>query len=186
MTMGCLMAERELSAKLKRLGHEYFKDFNPAAAARRAGYSEGYARVDVYKALANPSMQKYLCELAGQLIDSTDITPEEVIRGYVRIARADMRHYMTWGANGMTLFPSETLSDAQAYAVSEVSETVSISPAGTETRKVKFKLESKAHAQDALAKYFDLWKEGEKAKAVAEAFGQGMLGLIKAQENGPR
>lgn len=177
------MAERELSAKIKAFCREYLKDFSAAAAARRAGYSESYATVDAHKLLAKPSVQKFLGDLTGKLIDETDITPEEVLRGYVRIARADMRHYMTWGPDGMQLFASETLSDAQAYAVSEVSETVTILPSGQETRRVKFKLESKSHAQDALSKYFDLWKESEKAKAIAEAFGQGMVGLLKARDD---
>lgn len=58
----------------------------PATAAKEAGYSDSYARVDVYRVLASPSVQ----ERIQARIDEAQIDSDEVLGTLVSHMRADL------------------------------------------------------------------------------------------------
>jgi len=87
-------------------------------SARAAGFGAADTGIGG-KLLGRPHVK---AEIARQLAKQ-DITSELVLAELSRVAYSEMRDYATWGPEGITLKPSEELSDVAAAAVSEVSET---------------------------------------------------------------
>jgi hypothetical protein len=96
------------------------------------------------------------------------ITPERVLREYARIAFADLRRVADWGPDGLVLKTPETLSDADAAAISE------ITAAGTGGRRYRVKLYDKKAALDAIARHLGMFaaaprrQEGDMPEDLAE------------------
>ncbi len=65
---------------------EYLKDFNTAAAARRAGYSQKTATNKGYLMLRNPLIQAELDRLQNRREVRTQITTDEILKRLMRIA----------------------------------------------------------------------------------------------------
>lgn len=152
---------------------EYLIDLDGTAAYLRAGYQprrNETARVEASKLLTKPNILAALTAERTRLASLLEITPEKVLREYARLAFSDMRKYVTWGTHGIRVHDSSALSEDQARAVGEVSETV-----GEKTRTFRFKLHDKKGALDSLAKHLDLFHEYAAAKEV----GAGLAGLLE-------
>jgi phage terminase small subunit len=113
-----------LNAKKTQFVREYLVDMNAAAAARRAGYSERTAGQQGFRLLQEPEVAQAIQEAIDARSRRTEITADRVLRELARLAFADQRAVMTWGPGGIVLRPSEDLTDDEAAAVVEVSETV--------------------------------------------------------------
>lgn len=92
-------------------------------------------------------IQARLEELRLEIAAKYDLTESNIYKQCASILNADARNYTIWGPNGVTLVDSMTLTESQALAVEEVSETVT-KDGGT----VKFKLHSKTRALELGAK----------------------------------
>ncbi|MGH7044956.1 MAG: terminase small subunit [Stellaceae bacterium] len=79
------------------------------------------------------------------------VTPERVLQEYARIAFADLRRVADWGPDGFVLKTPETLSDADAAAISE------ITPAAGGTGSYRVKLYDKKAALDAIARHLGMF-----------------------------
>lgn len=148
------MGQKTLTAKQARFVEEYLIDLNASAAARRAGYSHKRSDAIGFDLLRNTEIQAAIAIEQRERSARTGITADRVIAEIAKIAFADPRKVMTWGPSGVTLKDSETLSDADAAIVSEVSE--SISQAGS---SVKVKLHSKLDALEKLAKHVGVYSQ---------------------------
>lgn len=148
---------------------EYLCDLNATQAALRAGYSSRSAAKLGFQLLENPRIQSALLAERQRLAASLEITPERVLHEYARLAFSDMRRYSSWGPAGVTLRASTELSDDDAMAIAEVSETI-----GEKTHAVRFKLHDKKGALDSLAKHLDLFHEQANAKDI----GVGLAALL--------
>jgi len=153
------MARAGLTAKQARFVEEYLVDLSAAAAARRAGYSEKMADRIGYQLLEKTRVQSAIEAAQKERSARTGITADRVIAEIAKIAFADPRKVMAWGPSGVTLKDSETLSDADAAIVSEVSE--SISQAGS---SVKIKLHSKLDALEKLARHVGVYDAESRIK----------------------
>lgn len=158
-----------LTGKQLRFVEEYMIDMNAAAAARRAGYAPKRADAVGFNLLRKTEIQETIQAKRQERSASTGITAERVIQEIARIAFADPRVVMEWGANGITLRNSSSLTDDQAAAVMEVSETRSESGGS-----IKVKLHNKVEALEKLAKHVGLYNprsgdDDSQAKAVADA-----------------
>ncbi len=91
--------------------------------------------------LKNDRIQARLAVLRAEAAERYKVTPDNIFMRTGSILNADMRNYMTWGPNGVTLKPSSELTPEQSAAVEEVTETVT-KDGGT----VKIKLHSKTKA----------------------------------------
>ena len=97
--------------------------------------------------LKNDRIQARLAVLRAEAAERYKVTPDNIFMRTGSILNADMRNYMTWGPNGVTLKPSSELTPEQSAAVEEVTETVT-KDGGT----VKIKLHSKTKAIELGAK----------------------------------
>jgi phage terminase small subunit len=146
---------RELTPKQARFVEEYLVDLNGAAAVRRAGYKQKNADVIAFQLLGKTLVQEALNAAQRERSARTGITADRVIREIARVAFADPRAVMEWGPNGVALRDSKALSDDEAAAVAEVSETWTDSGGGS--RKVK--LHDKVAALEKLARHVGLYEE---------------------------
>lgn len=135
----------ELTPKQARFVSEYLIDLNATQAYIRAGYkytSLQVANSNSIALLTNHKVQSAIQEAQKARESRTLVTQDRVIQELARLGFSDMRDYVEWGPNGVKLKPSSELTEAQARAVIEVSETIT-KDGGT----IRFKL---ANKQDAL------------------------------------
>jgi phage terminase small subunit len=76
------------------------------------------------------------------------VTAERVLQEYARIAFADLSHFFEWGPEGIVVKASETLSDADVAAVSEITASGGA---------YRVKLYDKKAALDAIARHLGMF-----------------------------
>ncbi|MGN7611592.1 terminase small subunit [Magnetococcales bacterium HHB-1] len=80
---------------------------------------------------------------------------QQVCQALANIAFADIRHYLNWSDAGVQIKPSTEISEAQAKAISEISETINKDG----SRSVKLKLYDKQTALTQLGKHLGMFVE---------------------------
>lgn len=83
-------APKKPSTRRRKLEDAVLNGETPAKAARGAGYSESFARVDVYRVLANPSFQERLEKRRAEAQRRADIHTDSIIGSLVEIANASL------------------------------------------------------------------------------------------------
>lgn len=96
-------------------------------------------------------IQARMVVLRKEIAAKYDLTEANIYKQCAAILNADVRNYTKWGPRGVTLVDSGELTEAQALAVEEVSETVT-KDGGT----VRFKLNSKVKAMELGAKILSM------------------------------
>jgi phage terminase small subunit len=142
-------AERGLTEQQRRFIREYLVDLNARAAARRAGYSAAAAPNAARWLRENPALLAAV--RAGQARHHRRLraTADRVLRDHARIAFSDMRNFVTWGRDAVTLVPAERLG-AERAALALVS-------AGPEEPTL-IRLHDKRRALDAVARHLGLFR----------------------------
>lgn len=103
-------------------------------------------------------------EIAGRAA-RLGVTPERVLREYARIAFADLRRVADWGPEGLVLKRPAALDDADAAAISEITE------AGAGSGNYRVKLYDKKAALDAIARHLGMFvrpPRRQEASATAD------------------
>ena len=77
------------------------------------------------KLAADAKVQSRVQELREKAAEANEVTIERIVAEVVKVAFANQRDLMKWGPEGVKLRASDELTDEQAAAVSEVSETIS-------------------------------------------------------------
>lgn len=160
--MGKMRGDPELNPRQARFVAEYLLDLNATQAAIRAGYSPETANQQASRLLAHAKVANAIAKGKAARSRRTEITQDRVLLELARIAFADPRDYFVWGPRGVVVKPSTTLTDEQAPAVAEVSQTITgiettiddtgkevTSPLGT----IRVKLADKQAALALLAKH---------------------------------
>lgn len=114
-----------LTPKQARFIQEYLIDLNPTRAYIRAGYSvksEAVAMAAGSRLLSNVKVAVAIAEAKQARAARTNITQDKVLRELARLGFTDMRDYIEWGPDGVTLKSSSELTADQAAAVIEVTE----------------------------------------------------------------
>lgn len=129
------MGERagKLTARQERFVQEFLIDLNSSAAATRSGY-KGDPNTTGPRLLQHPGVAAEIAKRQAVLRESLQVTQEMIVRELAKIAFGDQRQIMSWGKKGIRLRESVELTDDQAAAVAEISETVT---AAGGTLKVK-------------------------------------------------
>lgn len=140
--------KRELTPKQARFVEEYLIDLNATAAAWRAGYKNPEIGRQL---LAKNNVKKAIEEALAKRSARTAITQDRVLKELARIAFLDPRKVFKWGPGGVTLLPSEGLTEDDAAAISEVSESTSESGGS-----IKGKLLDKLKALELLGKHLGM------------------------------
>lgn len=143
-----------LTPKQQRFVEEYLVDLNAAGAARRAGYGLKAAMRMGSENLAKPAIAAAIEVRQKVLREKAEITADMVIRELAKIAFGDQRRLMSWGPGGVKLRASADLSDEEAAAVAEVSETTTLNGGS-----LKIKAHDKVGALKLLGEHLGLFKQ---------------------------
>lgn len=141
-----------------------------------AGYKArgANARAAASKLLTNDNVAAFIEEFRGKLRKESGITAERVLNEYAKIAFSNMRAYSTWGPSGIELRDSEELTDDEAAAVAQMSQTIT-----KDGGSLKFKLHDKLQALKDLAQHLGLF---DKASGDDGQFDDWLEQLAEAKE----
>jgi phage terminase small subunit len=148
-----------MTPKRQRFVEEYLVDLNATQAAIRARYSPKRADAIGHDLLSFTEVKNAIDEALEERRKKNEVTAERVIQELARIAFVDLRKVSSWGPNGVTLLPSEGLTDDEAAIVAEVSETTSET-----SGSIKFKRFDKLKALELLGKHLGMFVERTENK----------------------
>jgi phage terminase small subunit len=153
--------------KRQRFVEEYLKDMNATQAAIRAGYTTRTAKAAGCKLLTFSDVKNAIKAALEARKKKNEVTAERVIQELARIAFVDPRKVFKWGPNGVTLLPSDKLTDDEAAIISEVSETTTESGGS-----IKGKRFDKLKALELLGRHLGMFVDrteitGEKGGPIA-------------------
>lgn len=83
--------EKKLTLKQQRFADEYVIHGNIERAAINAGYSEGYARGNAHKLVANVSIKSYIDERLEELKKESIAEQDEVLQYLTAVMRGEMK-----------------------------------------------------------------------------------------------
>ncbi|NPV26402.1 MAG: terminase small subunit [Firmicutes bacterium] len=147
----------KLTPKQQRFVEEYLIDLNATAAAIRAGYSAKTAHEQGAQLF---SIREAIDKAIAERSKRTGINQDRVIREYARIGFAKITDFVEWDDFGsIRLKPSCDLSEDDAAAIIEVSETEIELPSGGTKRTRKIKLHGKCPALEKLGKHLGMFKD---------------------------
>jgi len=146
--------DQGLTPKQERFAAEYLVDLNATQAAIRAGYSPKTAGAQGEQLLRNVRISTAVSKAMAKRAQATGVTAERVIKELARVAFADPRGILEWGPDGVKLRKSADLTDDQAAAVAEVSESRTAA-GGT----LKAKMHDKVRALELLGKHLGLFTD---------------------------
>ncbi|MHC4864670.1 MAG: terminase small subunit [Planctomycetota bacterium] len=144
-----------LTFKQRRFVDEFLIDLNATQAAIRAGYSEKSARQIGSELLGKAVLFAEVRRAINDRRDESIMDVDELLSEYSRLGRSDILNYVTFEGKDVVLRNSDELAESEARAISEVSEKVNKDG----SKSISFKLHSKPHALDSLAKYYKLFVE---------------------------
>ena len=140
-----------LTDKQRLFCHYYMQSFNAYQAAIKAGYSENYARVDIYRLLEKPSIKLYLNKLKEQQKSEFLLSQERILNRHSQIAFSDINDYIN--ADG-TL--KENTDGTLIKKITIKTSKVEIEGAYKENSTVSIELEDRKDSLKFLTKYLNL------------------------------
>ncbi len=141
--------KKKFTPRQEKFIEEYIAKGNAAEAARNAGYSVKTADRIGHALLRNLEIADEIARRRAE-IRKTSITPERIVREYLQLLNANMKDYAAWGPGGVKPRPSDTLTEEQTAAISEIAETQS---------GIKIKLHDKKGILDSLARIAGMFVE---------------------------
>lgn len=144
---------------------EYCVDLCGKAAAIRAGYSEVRASRTASELLRKPHVLEMVRQQMAAREARTLVNQDRVVQELARIAFADLRSYMKFGPGGVCMRDSNELTEDEARALVEVTESQG------ETRTIKIKLADKIAALRELGKHLGV--SGKVSARVSVSVGEG-------------
>lgn len=85
-----MISDMKLTIRQQKLVDEYIKTGNAYQAAINAGYSESYAKVDVHKALAKPSLKQALDQRMAELKKKSIADQDEILQYLTSVVRGEI------------------------------------------------------------------------------------------------
>ncbi len=150
-----------LTDRQQRFVEEYLVDLCPGPAAVRAGYGQKSA-ARVGRRLRGLAPVRAAIEAAmARRSERLGITQDRVVAELARIAFADIREFVDWDGDGVTVRASRELGPEQTACVAEIVES-----AGKTGKGVRIKLHGKIQALAALARH--LGHDGPEREAPAD------------------
>ena len=107
-------------------------------------------------------VKKAVDEALAERGQRTEITQDRILRELARIAFADPRNVFEWGPDSVTLKNSASLSDDDAAAVSEVSQTITESGGS-----IKAKMYDKQKAIELLMRHMGMFVDKKQIELDA-------------------
>lgn len=155
----------KLTQKQKRFVAEYLCDLNATQAAIRAGYSQKTAARIGVELLNKTQVAEAIQKAMKRREKRTEVSQDRVVAELARVAFGDLRGAVTWGPGGVKLVDSQDLTDDEAAAIAEVSETVTKDGGST-----RIKRHDKVKALELLGRHLSMFadKVNHTISAVAE------------------
>jgi phage terminase small subunit len=157
--------KKSMNAKRKRFVLEYLVDMNGTAAAVRAGYSVRTAKEIAYELLRDPSVQAELSKQMARVAERLEMRVEDVVREYVKIARANITDFLSFGPDGVDLKHSSERTPEQLAAIAEVR----MFAGGDGKKSVALKLHSKTDALLALGRHLGMFVDRHDLRVEGKA-----------------
>jgi len=148
----------DLNAKQRRFVDEYLIDLNATQAAIRSGYSKKSAGIGGFDLLKNPNVAAAIEARMKARAKRADINQDRVLLELARIGFSDIRRVIKWGPNGATLKQSSEITEDDAAAISEISQTA---------HGIKIKFHSKPAALQLLGQHLGTFKDGNGSEDEA-------------------
>ena len=145
---------KALTPKQTRFVEEYLVDLNATQAAIRSGYSAKNADKIGPELLGKTRVSQAVAKAIQTRSERTKITTDRVLKEFSRIGFSDMRDFMSWGSDGVKVKDSGDLTEDQARAVAEVSETK-----GDKGGAIKLRLHDKQAALVNCARHLGMFKD---------------------------
>jgi len=142
----------KLTEKQEAFVREYLIDLNATKAAERAGYSKKTAYSIGQENLKKPEIQTALKEAIENRQKRTEVTQDMVVEQLAKIAFSDLKDFVSWGEDGITLRSSEEVDGTILQSVSEM-----MLPKGG--AKTEIKLNDKMKALELLGKHLGMFKD---------------------------
>lgn len=161
--------ETGLTDKQKQFCHEYLIDLNATQSCIRAGYSEDTASEMGYENLGKPQIQNYIAELKAIRAKRCEITQDNVLKEYAKIAFSDIRHF--YDAEGNLRKPHQLDDNAAAGLSSvDVDEIKEYDREKGQNNVIgvtkKIKLYNKISALDSLGKHLGLFEKDNNQRKM--------------------
>jgi phage terminase small subunit len=145
----------KLTDKQQRFVDEYLIDpTNQTQAAIRAGYPPKTACEQASRLLTNVKVKEAIEKEMAERAKRTGITKDRVLQEIAKIAFANMKDFVKWTPDRVYLIHSDELSDIDAAAIAEVSETI-----GEFGTSVKIKLHDKKGTLELLGRHLGLFND---------------------------
>jgi phage terminase small subunit len=149
----------------RRFAEEYLADFNAYAAARRAGYSERTAALNMTKMKRHPATAALIASLIETRRQPIRAEADRVIEEYARIAFADIGRLANWSDKRLRLKPKRRV------ALEDTAAIASVGPIGKSLRTrgatLHLRLHDKVYALDMLARHLGLLDPRMPGRALA-------------------
>jgi phage terminase small subunit len=129
-------------------------DLNATQAAIRSGYSAKNADKIGPELLGKTRVAQAVAKAMQTRSERTKITTDQVLKEFSRIGLSDMRDFVSWGPDGVKVKESGELTEDQARAVAEVSETK-----GDKGGAIKLKLHDKQAALVNCGRHLGMFAE---------------------------
>jgi len=149
------MADGKLTARQERFVEEYLIDQNATQAAIRAGYKAKAATQCASRLLRFANVAKAVTNRKFAILTAAGVTQKDIVKELTRIGFSEQRGLMTWGPDGVKLRESDELTDDQAAAVAEVSETRTASGGA-----LRLKTHDKVRALELLGRHLGVFSDG--------------------------
>lgn len=119
--MKALTAQQEAFAVAVASGATQLNAYR-LAYPRSQRWTDNGATASASNLAREPHVAARIVELQRKAADANEVTVERIVAELAKIAFGDLREVMTWGSEGIVLKESQTLNDAAAGALAEVSE----------------------------------------------------------------
>ncbi|HLI19819.1 MAG TPA: terminase small subunit [Stellaceae bacterium] len=136
------------SPRQRRFAEEYLVDFNAYAAARRAGYRERTAAMNMTKMKRHPAAAALIAALVEARRAPIRVTADRVIAEYAAIAFADIGRIADWSSKELRVKPMRRVAPADSAAIAHIGAA-----RGT---RLRLRLHDKVYALDMLARHLGL------------------------------
>lgn len=152
-----------LTAKQQAFVAEYLVDFNGAAAAVRAGYSEKTAKSIASELLQKPEIASAVDAAKADRVERVHVSQDDVVRELAAVAFARLSDFVSWDDGEITLVSSDQIEAEKMPALRELVATVETFDGETgsrTTRRMQVRQHDKIRALELLGRHTGLWKEG--------------------------
>lgn len=153
---------KTLTDKQQRFVAEYLIDLNATQAAIRAGYSSATASQIGHELLQKTLVQDAIAAGQKTLAGNLQITTENVLREFARVAFSDIGQILDFSQVDPHLRPANAISEDARRAISTFKVRRHLDGHGESAREVEvteFKLWDKLNALEKLARHLGLLKD---------------------------